>query len=231
MKVDPCAAGHRLPHWRTPEMKAIRRSVPIAHAMLPPRRLLIADGSPASLAALTLQERPDQTILWVPALAQAARPRPLAATRRQAAHFGTDRVVGPGSADNGDSSLLFHSAESALTMGRLLLDALSAAAEWRCGRVIWPCQAGRDLDRIAAVHEVVGCVGQLARMDPIWRGMLPEIRTPLLDCTDEQVADLIRASGAPIALCWWCQAEEASPCGDCESCHRWRAAHQLLAAA
>lgn len=192
--------------------------------MLTPRRLLIADGSPAALAALSLQERPDQTMLWVPALAPAARPSRLAATRRQAAHFGTDRVAGPGAAACGESWPECPSAEGALALGRLLLDALSAAAQWRCGRVIWPIQAGRDLDRIAAIHEVVTCVAQLARMDAIWRGLTPDIRTPLLDCTDEQVADLIRAAGAPLSLSAWCDEEGAQPCGHCQSCQRWQAA-------
>lgn len=192
--------------------------------MLTPRRLLVTDGSPPALAALTLQERADQTILWAtPALSAAQR----SAIERQAAHFGVDRVVGPGLEPASDRA---PASPRTIAEGRMLFDALLAAWQCRCGRIIWPCQAGHDLDRIAQVQEIVLCVGHVARLDPAWRTVGPEIRTPLLDCTDEQVADLIASGGGGMALAWWCEGPAAAPCGGCGACRRWSAVNRLAAA-
>ncbi len=192
--------------------------------MLTPRRLLITDGSPAALAALTLQDRPDQTVLWAaPSLA----PPALGVVQRQAAHFGVDHLVGPG-LDAGRTPP--PSGPRAIGEGRLLLDALLASSQWRCGRIIWPCQGGRDLDRIAEVQEIVACISHIARLDTAWRAVGPEIRTPLLDCTDEQIMDLIGASGVGLSLSWWCEGQGTSPCGGCGPCRRWQAVSRLAAA-
>jgi len=200
--------------------------------MLTPRRLLITDGSPEALAALTLQDRPDQTILWVPELEQAGASRRMAAVKRQAEHFRTDRVIGPGAnattSESASRPALLH---RVLADAKMLIEALIAASESRCGRVIWPCQAGFDLDRMATVQEIVTCAAHLAQLDPSTRGFAPVVRTPLLDCTDEQVVDLIRSGGAPLALSWWCEHESAEPCGACESCGRWESAGPATTAA
>ncbi len=190
--------------------------------MLTPRRLIITDGSLPALAALSLQNRPDQAVLWVPELTDNSAPQRLAAIARQATHFRIDRTVGPGaarSATTGPSGRGVH--HSALDGAGLLISALIAARDLRCSRVVWPCQAGVDLDRMAALHEVSMCVAHLADLDATTANPAPEIRTPVLDCTDEQIIDLISSSGVPTSLAWWCDHDLPRPCGGCDSCRRW----------
>lgn len=193
--------------------------------MLTPRRLIITDGSLPSLAALALQDRPDQAILWAPELSRRTGPRQLEAIARQAAHFRIDRTMGPGCA------VALTTAEtplqvSALGDASLLIAALLAARETRCSRIVWPIQAGMDLDRMSVVHEVVMFVSHLADLDVASKHLSPEIRTPVLDCTDEQIIDLIGSSGVPTSLAWWCDRESPQPCGGCDSCRRWASAQR-----
>ncbi len=193
--------------------------------MLTPRRLIITDGSLPSLAGLTLQDRPDQVILWVPDLGFRAAPRRLEAIRRQAAHFHIDRIIGPGCI--GSSAASEPSAPAgALSDASLLISALLAARNSRCGRIIWPTQAGMDLDRMSRVHEVVMFVSHVSDLDLSSMHLSPEIRTPVLDCTDEQIIDLIGSSGVPISMAWWCDHESPESCGECDSCRRWDSARR-----
>jgi len=191
--------------------------------MLTPRRLIITDGSLTALAALALQDRPDQTILWVPDLLDRAAPRRLDAIKRQAAHFHIDSTIGPGAAVSSVAADPLTPA-SALSDASLLIAAVLAACKARCSRVIWPIQAGMDLDRMSIVQEVVMSVAHLADLDSAARRLSPEIRTPVLDCTDEQIIDLINSSSVPMALAWSCDRDSPQPCGCCDSCRRWAGA-------
>lgn len=204
--------------------------------MLTPRRLIITDGSLPALAALSLQNRPDQAVLWVPELADHSTPQRLAAIAHQATHFRIDRTVGPGAARSPvakpsakPSARGIH--HSALDGAGLLIAAVIAARELRCSRVVWPCQAGVDLDRMATLHEVSMCAAHLADLDATTTNPAPEIRTPVLDCTDEQIIDLISSSGVPTSLAWWCDHDLPRPCGGCDSCRRWDSVLRATAAA
>lgn len=199
--------------------------------MLTPRRLIISDGSLPALAALALQDRPDQAVLWVPAMGQVAAPRRLAAVARQAEHFGIDRPVGPGAVRIAAEDGSGRSTASALDEAGVLLAALSTARLLRCSRLVWPCQAGMDLDRMAVLHEVTMCAAHLADLDASPTRPAPEIRTPVLDCTDEQIVDLIAGSGVPTTLAWWCDHDTQRPCGGCDSCRRWESALRATAPA
>lgn len=198
--------------------------------MLTPRRLIITDGSPSSLAALALQDRPDQTILWVPQLLDRAAPRRLDAIKRQAAHFHIDSTIGPGCAVS-PVAVELHTPATALGYANLLIAALLAARTARCSRIIWPVQAGLDLDRLSIVHEVVMSIAHLADLDSAARHLSPEIRTPVLDCTDEQIIDLIHSSSVPMAMAWSCDHDSLHPCSACDSCRRWSSAPRATVSA
>jgi hypothetical protein len=199
--------------------------------MLTPRRLIISDGSPPALAALALQDRPDQAILWVPTIARPAAPRCLTVIARQAAHFRIDRTMGPGASPSEQPAVRGNHDLTALEEAQVLIDAIITAVELQCSRVVWPCQAGLDLERMAKLHEVVMCAAHLASLDATSKNLAPDIRTPVLDCTDEQVVDLIVSSGASTSLAWRCDHDAPQPCGGCNSCRRWDAVLRATAAA
>ncbi len=105
----------------------------------------------------------------------------------------------------------------------ILTDAAYNAAMHGCERVIWPVQAPTvdgepDLTSVARFVDRATLVSRLAGLDaerPEWSGLsVREVRidTPLVDLTDDQLADLALDMRVPADSCWWwgSDAPEAS---------------------
>ncbi len=98
-----------------------------------------------------------------------------------------------------------HFGESgALACSQALLQAASDAMARGCGRVIWPCAFGHDLDAVHEASERALAVGQLAALDGGTgvEGQAPAIETPFLDCTPEMLLQIADDLDAPLASCW-----------------------------
>lgn len=101
---------------------------------------------------------------------------------------------------------------------RLLVAAAHAALALNLDRVIWPIQPGGatsdawpDLDAVGSAVDRAMLVARLVGLTASDRGMLEfAIETPLVDLSDEQVADLAVDLAVPVELCWWWSAPSAS---------------------
>ena len=99
----------------------------------------------------------------------------------------------------------------------VLLDAATAALEYRCPVVVWPViHRGERPDRLPPVETIADSVnratlvGRLVSLDAGAFG-LPEIRieTPFVDLTDQQLAELACDLGVRFEDCWWWSSDSS----------------------
>lgn len=93
-----------------------------------------------------------------------------------------------------------------------LLRAAHTAAELGCRRVVWSVQFAfvggePNLDHVASAVDRAMLVSRLASLD-VWDRpeiAVPEVRieTPLVDLSDEQIADLALDLSVPLGTLWW----------------------------
>lgn len=176
--------------------------------------IVLCDGSLSGLVALAIEaERADSAPLVLAgdptgAITGPEVERAHAAVRAQAAIFDASVVEGafvlggPGGADQ----------------SRALLAAAHVASAAGRRRLVWGVQfpfAGSepDLDLVAGTVDRCLLVSRLASLD-LWgdaSARVPEVRieTPLVDLSDEQLADLATDLRVPWQTLWWLKAQGA----------------------
>jgi len=168
-------------------------------------------------------DRPASTLLWMappPSDQQAAR---LEAVERQAEALEVRGVV-----NLADRRAEIDLPDTPARPSLLLLEAAAQAAAHECPQVIWAAHCGSDLESMAAGADRARLAGRLARLDdPMAASLGLRIRTPLLDLSDSQIAELAVDLDAPEDLCWWRLAGAGIP-GASEAQERWETAVQRL---
>ncbi len=153
------------------------------------RTLVMSDGDLTGLVARAMVSRPGETVVWL---------LPRSGTRRRAAAKAQGAALG------------FETVEADARQGAFagmpeeLIDlflACRSADRHGCDRVVLPACRGMDADGIYAVDSAIADVGRFLAEAGVRRE--PEIVTPLLDLTTEQVADLALDLGVAMELCWW----------------------------
>lgn len=173
--------------------------------------IVLCDGSLPGLVALAIEaERADSAPLVlagdpVGVIAPADIEAATGSVRAQAAVFGAPVVEGAflaGGVSGADQS-------------RCLLSAAHVAAAAERRRLVWGVQfpfvgSEPDLDLVAATVDRCLLVSRLASLD-LWgteSAGVPEVRieTPLVDLSDEQLADLATDMRVPWQTVWWVKA-------------------------
>lgn len=156
--------------------------------------------------------------------------------RRQAEHFQLHRlmirqsVVSEPSASGKAPELA--QAHEPFARGTMLLAAVAEAQRLRAGRLVWPVQAGLDVQRTAGATELTILAQHLAQADQQLTeadpagGSLPEMQMPLLELTDAQVIELGHELRVPWQLAWTCLTGQGQPCRACAGCTRRRRAFE-----
>lgn len=106
---------------------------------------------------------------------------------------------------------------SSLIRPQVLLVGLAYAVDLGVDRLIWPCQFNADYDAITRVSEQLILMQQLAELE---HPKLPEVQTPLLELTDQQMVELGGHHAVPWELAWSCQLCGQTPCRQCATCKR-----------
>lgn len=114
-------------------------------------------------------------------------------------------------------------------LDRMLVAAGHAAVALGCGEILWPVQPGGatsdgwpDLEGVAGAVDRALLISRLVSLAAGERGLVEFlIDTPLVDLTDEQVAELAVDLAAPVELCWWWGTQD--PAGQAEA-QRWQVA-------
>ncbi|MBX3363639.1 MAG: hypothetical protein KF866_02630 [Phycisphaeraceae bacterium] len=172
----------------------------------PARSAVLGDGGLAALlACATLAERTRDArkglLVFAPGTPEDALR--LAACRRQAGHYGLDLIAIEPLGHIGWSV-------SERCVGSLV-HAAHAAARAGASELIWPVQPGSsdgaswpDVDQMAAQVDRALLVERLVSLDAPDHGMHDfRIRTPFLDLSDRQMADLATDMGVDPEMCWW----------------------------
>lgn len=178
--------------------------------------LIIDDGGVGALLACMLSETPGRVVAWHPVT---TAPAPESRRRSVGVHAEWLELGGM------EASAALGSEEPEA----LLLPALRRGAVLGVTEVVWPVHVGEDVEAMLRESER----GRLARR-LVWLDLPhppPSIRTPLLDLTDDQIAELLRDLRAPLGGAWWCWWEGDAPCGRCEGCERWNGRLPVLSTA
>ncbi len=205
-----------------------------------PGVLLIDYGDLPSLAAVALQSRPDEVMIFHP------RGRDAAAGGRETAALGHAEILGAEiilvdllpEIDAGGSGGIAGTAaagwetdrDQAMDDACVLMHVVATADRMACPMILWPRQVGPDADAVGRavlranlVVDVVevgagpGAVGRLA------------IDMPLVDLTDHRLVELAEEGGAPMRAFWPCDSggrPARQPCHACEGCRRWASAFE-----
>jgi len=187
--------------------------------------LVIHDGGPAALVACLLCPDPSRVVAWFSPLAPSAQASRLAAAQRQVDLLGLDSLVTPQRAE-----AALGSRRQPMATARALIQAASEALSRGCSRIVWPIHSGADLDAASDAGDLALLLTRTIAIEAAGPVTPPRIDTPLLDCTDTQLAELGRDLDAPFEASWWCQRDGSTPCGGCAECTRWRTALARLAA-
>lgn len=167
-----------------------------------PHTIVISDGSlPALVAAcLAAEEAREGEAVGLWAVRPLADDGGGAAERAVQAHA---ELLGAEIIDADDPSGVPPTpAGGAPTASGVLLHAATAAAAAGASRLIWPEVAAGDLERMAREADRALLISRLVGLDEAAPARF-EIETPLLDLTDEQVAELALDLDAPVWRCWW----------------------------
>ncbi|TVQ61327.1 MAG: hypothetical protein EA379_06675 [Phycisphaerales bacterium] len=155
--------------------------------------LLIDDGG---LGALVVSMTVDDPALLTPLVsprraADADAVRRAVAKRAEALGMGSP-ILAAGSPGSHDGPLW---------TPRALLAAMDAAAAGGFHAVVWPVHRGSDLDALMHTADLTRLVGALTLLE--LGAEAPRLETPLLDLTDEQIAELAIDADAPLDAGWW----------------------------
>ncbi|MBO6513642.1 MAG: hypothetical protein JJ974_06745 [Phycisphaerales bacterium] len=108
---------------------------------------------------------------------------------------------------------------------RMLLDAAALAIKLGFKRVLWPIhiqESTEDAQRLSQISTAIDrsiLAARLATLDAQSQGGVEvTIETPLVDLTDQQLADIAADLNVPITSCWW--TDHALPQAETESA-RW----------
>lgn len=104
--------------------------------------------------------------------------------------------------------------QSQTTLGihqtRMLLDAATLAIKLGFKRVLWPIQIPETADDPQRLNEISTAIdrailtARLATLDAQSQGGVEvTIETPLVDLTDQQLAEIAADLNVPISSCWW----------------------------
>lgn len=140
------------------------------------------------------------------------------AAREHAAHYGIRVVAQSEGAGVGPLGAGDPSATSLLVLG-----CATDAARSGCGSLVWPVQCavpgtsdGVSVDGIAGAIDRATLLSRVVSLD---LGVDFEIRTPFVDLSDRQIADLALDMGIDPSMCWWA----SDPAGAAEK-SRWERA-------
>lgn len=169
--------------------------------------------------------------------------------RRQARHFDIQRVHVvdlpqlPAQRSRRGVTEPSPAGPASLVRAQVLLTALAQSIDLNAVRLVWPVQHNGGFEFAARVTEQLVLLRQLAQIDleeAAQRGVerpaaalstdgslpapIPEIDTPLLDLTDQQVIELGGQMDVPWYLAWSCLLPQERPCRLCTACRRRRQA-------
>ena len=204
--------------------------------MAQPHTLLIDSGDLPSLVAALLETHPEWLVLWhvLPPAGKTDRPpRILEAVHLHRDILKPERLIiarGQETAIPGANSKL----PEGLEWSTLLLQALIAAAQLKCSRIVWPVQLGLDIDRIGAAAETAQAISDLGIIEGSGGvsggisggGMDIVIDLPLMDRTEAEVVDLAEDMGCPSRAFWPCQKDGPEPCTECPECQKWMSGYE-----
>ncbi|MCP3904735.1 MAG: hypothetical protein GY715_14000 [Planctomycetes bacterium] len=126
---------------------------------------------------------------------------------------------------------------AALTVAPLLVQAVLAGHLRGCGRVVWPVQVGPNAPLVGRAVECASVASELVEIAAAGHGDGPGafIDLPLVDLSDEQVAELAEDAGLPPDGFWPCVEGAATPCeadadfdAVCPGCRRWQEALERI---
>ncbi len=202
-----------------------------------PGLLLIDYGDLPSLVAVTLQTRPDETVIFHPRGPEAAAADREAAAREHAERMGArgfvvDQLpdIDPGTpvpAAGPDRDRI-----EALDDACVLWRAAALAVRRRCPAIVWPRQVGPDPDRIGHTVLRANLVADFVQVGGDAARKLV-IDLPLVDLADHHLVELAEEGGAPMRAFGPCDSgrgSAAGPCGQCAGCRRWRSAFDTAGA-
>ena len=186
-----------------------------------PGLLLIDYGDLPWLVAVTLQTRPDETVIFHPRGTEAAAADREAAAREHAERMGARGFVADQLPDI-----------EALDDACVLWRAAALAVRRRCPAIVWPRQVGPDPDRIGHAVLRANLVADFVQVGGDAARKLV-IDLPLVDLTDHHLVELAEEGGAPMRAFGPCDSgrgSAAGPCGQCAGCRRWRSAFDTAGA-
>lgn len=183
--------------------------------------LLIDRGDLPSLAAAMTETSPERMILWhflEPDLAGTRRKQVCEAHVDQ---LGARRliVIEPGAMGLSDMP-----PPKGMFQALMLLQAAATARQLNCSKIVWPRQVGPEFEPMGLEIDRADAAMSLAAEDPEMGPLAIDL--PLIDLTDQQVAELVEEAGGALDLFWPCEESQASPCGTCKECTRWQKAFQ-----
>jgi len=165
--------------------------------------LVIADGELESLVAMLLLEAPEQAQAWFIGAGADESPLRRRATQIQVESAGLEQMIDPTTPADAWASLPGGLGESAM-----LLSALADAAARGCADVVWPRASDGDLDSMTDSADRALLVERLGVIESARTESLDvRLRTPLLDLSDRQIAELAADLAAPVWSCWWALPE------------------------
>jgi len=100
---------------------------------------------------------------------------------------------------------------------QIVIAGLARAVEAGADHLIWPAQANGDFAIAARITEQTVLALHLAKLE---HPGVPQIETPLLELTDQQLVELGGQIGVPWELAWSCQMQGELPCRVCMGCLR-----------
>jgi len=197
--------------------------------------IVLDDGGVASLVAECLCEEPPRVTPFAAVGGGVAASSRVDAVKRRAELLGlappvTGHVPKPAAAKQDGAAPPHALDERAMTTDQLLRAGREAVG-LGVRTLIWPVHCGIDLEAMERELARARLVERLVNLDAprvgteTGGGSEPAVRleTPLLDLTDQQIAELARDLDAPLETAWWCLKDGPAPCGRCAGCRRWEA--------
>lgn len=191
-----------------------------------PQTILIHGGGLRSLVAgATLSGATRLAMLFVRD-SRVNRDRFHKAFERQADRYTVTRRLeviaadaGPGGVEPGCS------APSTLRAVSVLAAAAEIALHHKAERLIWPVQAGDDMEALGRAVEALQLVEQMIRTGP---DTSLRIEAPLLDLSLRQLVEVGHQMNVPWEMAQSCLTAAEEPCGECTGC---RTRHDAFTAA